>query len=91
MFTLVFFVMSLTAASVSAGSNDMYKTEKAKLDAEKAKLEKEKIAILKEKAQCEKEKQQLEAQKKKLSRSSLCCRQSLKNCGPYRPYTGSRG
>ncbi len=38
MFTLVFFVMSLTAASVSAGPNDTYKIEKAKLDTEKAKL-----------------------------------------------------
>lgn len=67
MLTLVFFVTSLTAASVSAGSNDTYKIEKAKLDTEKITLEKEKIVILKDKATLEKEKQNLEAQKKKLN------------------------
>ena len=63
MFTLVFFVMSLTVASVSAGSNDTYKVEKAKLDAEKTKLEKEKIRPYVPVSSIG----SLEAQKKKLS------------------------
>ena len=52
MFTLVFFVMSVTAASVSAGSTDDAK----KWNEEKTKWDKEKVTWGKEKKKCEEEK-----------------------------------